>query len=157
YVSLGRWSTNNTLIPFTINGALTSPPLDRTTADTRVDVTSTAFTVNSRPTNGLWLNARFRSYDFDNRTPVFNVANTVSYDTTVAPYDHGGTSPFSFTRKLTDVDASWMPFRMGAFRAGYTREAIDQTFRTFDTTTENTVRLSADMNGVGWLTVRAVY
>jgi MtrB/PioB family decaheme-associated outer membrane protein len=157
YVSIGDWSQNEPLIPFTINSTLSSIPLDRGTADAKARVTATAFTFNSRPIDRLWLNVRFRSYDFDNRTPVSHVANTVSYDTAVAAFAEGGTSPYSLTRKTVDVDASWTPIAYAAFRAGYTREAIDQTFRSFDTTTENTLRLSADATGVSWLTLRAVY
>ena len=52
-------------------------PLDRPTADANARVTATAYTFNSRPVQHLWLNARFRSYDFDNRTPVFQVPTTV--------------------------------------------------------------------------------
>ena len=157
YVSLGRLSQDDTLIPFTINSALASPPLDRPTSDARADVVATAFTYNTRPVPQLWLNARFRSYDFDNRTPVFNVLNTVSYDTSVAPFPAGGTSPYSFSRKMLDLDASWTPVTFAAFRAAYGREVADQTFRTFDTTTENTFRVSADATGIERLTLRAVY
>jgi MtrB/PioB family decaheme-associated outer membrane protein len=157
YVSLGNWSQNDALIPFTTNAALPQIPLDRPTADTSARVTATALSFNSRPIEHVWLNARFRSYDFDNRTPVFHVSNTVAYDTSVAAFGEGGTSPYSFTRKSADIDASWTPITFAAFRVGYTHEAVDQTFRTFDTTTENTVRLSADATGVQWLTVRAVY
>jgi MtrB/PioB family decaheme-associated outer membrane protein len=157
YVSVGGWSQDQALIPFTINSALPQIPLDRPTADANARVTATAFSLNSRPAGHLWLNARFRSYDFDNRTPVFHVANTVAYDTNVAAFAEGGTSPYSFTRKIVDLDASWTPITFAAFRAGYSRETVDQTFRLFDTTTENTIRLSADATGVRWLTVRAVY
>lgn len=157
YVSLGEWSQNQPLIPFTINAALPAIPLDRQTADAKARVTSTAFTFNSRPTDHLWLNARVRTYDFANQTPVFNVPVTVSYDTSEAAFAEGGTSPYSFSHKALDLDASWTPKMFSAFRAAYTREVIDQTFRTFDTTTENTLRLSADATGVKWLTLRAVY
>jgi len=51
------------------------------------------------------------------------------------------------------VDASLTPIKYAAFRAGYTREMVDQTFRLFDTTTENTLRLSADATGISWLTL----
>jgi MtrB/PioB family decaheme-associated outer membrane protein len=157
YVSLGNWSQDDTLIPFTVNAALPPIALDRPTADARARVTSTAFSLNSRPVPRLWLNARFRSYDFDNRTPVFHVANTVAYDTNVSAFAEGGTSPYSFTRRTVDLDASWMPIAHAALRAGYTHEGVDQTRRTFDTTTEHTVRLSADATDLGWLTVRGVY
>jgi len=157
YVSLGRWSQDAPLIPFTINTALPVIPLDRPTADASARVTATAFTYNARPFNHLWLNARFRSYDFDNRTPQFRVTNTVAYDTTVSAFPEGGTSPYSFTRKTFDLDASWTPLPHSAFRAAVTHEIVDQTFRTFDTTTENTLRLSADATGISWLTLRGVY
>ena len=157
YVSLGRLSQDDALIPFTINAALAAPALERPTADTSARITATAFTYNVRPASQLWFNARFRSYDFDNRTPVLHVTNTVSYDTKVAPFDHGGTSPFSFLRKSLDLDASWTPLTNAAFRAGYGREAVEQDFRTFDTTTEQTVRLSADATGIRRMTLRGLY
>jgi MtrB/PioB family decaheme-associated outer membrane protein len=157
YISLGDWSQNNPLIPFTINSALPTIALDRPTSNADARVTATAFNFNSRPTDVLWINVRFRSYDFDNRTPVFRVANLVAYDTTVEAFAEPGTSPYSFTRKALDADVSVTPFSYVAFRAGYTREAIDQSFRTFDSTTEDIVRLSADATGVSWLTLRAAY
>jgi MtrB/PioB family decaheme-associated outer membrane protein len=157
YLSVGNWATNNALIPFTSNSALPAIPLDRPTSDTRARVTAMNYSFNSRPIDNVWLTARFRSYDFDNRTPILHVANTVSYDTTVAAFAEGGTSPYSLNRKTFDAEASYTPFRYGAFRLGYTREQIDQTFRFFDTTTEHTVRVSADASGISWLMLRAVY
>jgi MtrB/PioB family decaheme-associated outer membrane protein len=155
YISIGNWSQNDPLIPFTSNSALPPIALDRPTADVQARVTSMAYTFNSRPTSTLWLNARFRSYEFDNRTPVFHVANTANYDTSVSASE--GTNPYSYTRRTFDADASLTPIPHAAFRVGYTREAIHQTFRVFDTTTEDTLRLSADATGVSWLTLRGVY
>ena len=91
YVSIGNWSQNDPLIPFTINSQLPVIPLDRTTADAKAVVTATNVNVTSRPTSMVWFSVRYRSYDFDNQTPVFHVANTVSYDTTAARYAYGGT------------------------------------------------------------------
>ena len=88
---------------------------------------------------------------------MFHVTNTVSYDTTVAAFAEGGTSPFSLNRKAFDAEVSLTPLKYTAFRAGYTREQVDQTFRFFDTTTENTLRVSADTSGLSWLMLRAVY
>jgi hypothetical protein len=157
YVSVGSWSQNDSLIPFTVNSALPVLPLDRQTADAQARVTAMTLAFTSKPASPLWLSVRYRSYDFDNRTPVFHVANTVSYDTAVAAFADNGTSPFSFTRKTFDADASVTPLAHVAVRAGYTREQLDQTFRFFDTTTEDTARLSVDATGLHWLTVRAQY
>ncbi len=157
YISVGNWTTDNALIPFTSNGALPFIPLDRQTSDTRARVTSMNYTFNTRPVNDVSITARYRSYDFDNRTPVFHVVNTVSYDTSVSAFPEGGTSPYSINRKTFDAEASFTPLRYSAFRVGYTREDISQTFRSFDSTNEDTVRLSADLSGVNWLMLRAVY
>lgn len=157
YLSLGQWTQDNPLIPFTVNSALPVIPLDRQTSDAHARVTSMNYTFSSRPTDSLWFSARYKSYDFDNRTPVFHVANTVSYDTTVAPFAEGGTSPFSLNRKMFEAAASFTPRRYSAFGVGYTREQVDQTFRFFDTTTENTLRVTYDVSGVSWLMARAVY
>jgi MtrB/PioB family decaheme-associated outer membrane protein len=157
YVSLGDWTQNQALIPFTINSALAAPPLDRATTDATAHITATAFTFNTRAFEHLGLNARFRSYDFNNETPVFHVTNTVSYDTKVATFAPGGTSPYSFNRKTLDLDASWTPLAHAAFRAAYTRDDLSQTFRTFDKQRENILRLSADAAGLAWVTLRGVY
>jgi len=157
YVSLGEQSQNDALIPFTVNSALASPALPRATADASARITATAFGYNAQPTPHLWLNARFRTYDYDNQTPLFPVANTVSYDTKVAAFEGGSNTVYSFTRKTGDLDASWTPTTITAFRVGYTYDSMGETFRTFDSTTTNTLRLSADMTGIHWLTVRGVY
>ena len=157
YVSLGNWTQNSALIPFTTNSALAAPALDRTTADAKAVVTAMTYSFTSKPTDVLWFSARYRSYDFDNRTPAFNLAKPVSYDTTVAAFGEGATSPFSFKRKTFDADASVTPIPFTSLRVGYTREELNQTFRSFDTTTENTIRLSADTTRLTWLTVRGVY
>lgn len=156
YISVGNWTQNAALIPFTVNSALANIALDRPTADTKARVTSMNYSVNSRPTNQVSLTARYRSYDFDNRTPVFNVGRTVTYDTNVATLAEGS-SPYSLNRKTFDAEVSLTPIRYSAFRAGYTHENVGQTFRSFDTTTEDTLRLSADASGLNWLMLRAVY
>ena len=52
YVSLGNWSQNDPLVPFTTNTALPQIPLDRATADTSARVTATAISPDStRPAN----------------------------------------------------------------------------------------------------------
>lgn len=157
YVSVGNWSQDDPLIPFTINSSLPAIALDRATAAAQARVTSMNYSFNSRPADHVSVTARYRLYDFDNRTPVFHVTRTVAYDTSAAAFAHGGTSPYSLTRKTFDADVSLTPLKYSAFRAGYTREQISQTFRSFDTTTEDTVRLSADAAGLAWLTLRGVY
>ncbi len=106
YVSIGSLSQNAALTPFTINTALPTIPLDRETADADALITAMHYTFTSRPNNRLSFLARWRYYDFDNNTPEFHVTNTVSYDTSVSAFAHGGTPTFAFTRQTFDAEAS---------------------------------------------------
>jgi len=157
YVSLGNWTQDQTLIPFTVNSALASPALDRPTADAKAHVTATAFTYNTRAIDHVALNVRFRTYDFNNETPIFHLTQTVSYDTNVSTFEPGSNTIFSFDRKTFDADASWTPLTHASLRAAYTRDNLSQTFRTFDTQHEDWLRFSADATGIKMMTLRAVY
>ena len=155
-VSVGNMSNNAALLPFTINSALVSPALARPTADITARVTAMNYLFTSRPTNTVWFSARYRQYEFDNRTVPFAVTNSVNYDTTVYALNQAS-EPFSQTRHTFDADATFSPTRYVGFRAGYTREDVDRTFRIVEKTTEDIARTSVDLTGIPWVTVRGVF
>jgi MtrB/PioB family decaheme-associated outer membrane protein len=156
FLSVGDLTNNNPLLPFTINSALVSPALDRTTSDVKARVTAMNYVFTSRPTTMLWFSARYRQYHFDNRTEPFAVANGVNYDTSVVALNKES-EPFGQLRHTFDADASFSPTRIVGFRAGYTREDIDRTHRIVEKTTEDIARASVDVTGLSWVTVRGVY
>lgn len=94
--------------------------------------------------------------EFDNRTVPFDVINGVNYDTAVVALNKES-EPFSRTRRTLDADATYSPWRHVGFRAGYTREDVDRTFRIVEKTLEDTGRASVDLTGVPWVTVRGVF
>jgi MtrB/PioB family decaheme-associated outer membrane protein len=157
YISRGVWNQNDPLLPHTINTALATLPLDRSTAQAEAVVTSTMARVTSRPWAWTWFNVSYRRYDFDNRTPPFAVPQRVNYDSGIAASAEPTTEPLSFTRGLLDVEASLTPWRHGAFKLSYSREAVDRTFRLFETTTDHTVKASYDLTSLTYVTVRAQY
>ena len=159
FVSVANWSQNDPLIPFSNNSALPVIPLDRPTADVKAIVTTMNYDFTTRPTNALWVNARFRRYNFDNQTPEFLVAQTVTYDQSVSTLPTPGTEPFGYVRNTFDADASFTPAAVphAALRVGYSHENVDRSFRVFETTKEDTFRASIDSTGWQWLTVRGVY
>src|SRR5262245_5088758 len=67
YLSIGDWKQNADLIPFTINSAIAPIPLPRPSAEADAHITAMNYNVTSRPRNFIWLSARFKRYDFDNR------------------------------------------------------------------------------------------
>jgi MtrB/PioB family decaheme-associated outer membrane protein len=156
YVAVGSLGHNDPLIPFTINTALVSPTLDRTMSEAAARTTATAFSFTSRPTPAVWLSARYRSYDFDNRTPVFHVGNSVNYDTAIVALN-GEADPMSHQRQTFNAETSLTPVAFTAFRVGYTREMWDYTDRQYAASHTDTMLASLDTTGLTWLSLRGVY
>src|SRR5262245_33422748 len=156
FLSVASLTNNNPLLPYTINGALTSPALDRPNSDVNARVTAMNYAFTSRPVTMLWFSARYRQYDFDNRTVPFATRNSVNYDTAIVALN-ATSEPFGSVRHTFDADASFTPVMYVGFRAGYTREEVDRTYRIVEKTTEDIARASVDLTGLGWLTVRGVF
>jgi MtrB/PioB family decaheme-associated outer membrane protein len=156
YVSIGSLTNNDPLLPFTVNTAIASPALTRPTAEVDARVTTMNYAVTSRPVNTVWFSARYRLYDFDNRTEPFEVLNSVNYDTSPVVANKES-EPFGQKRHTFDADATYSPVRVLGLRAGYTREEVDRTHRVVENTTEDIGRVSMDVTGLTWLTVRGVF
>jgi len=156
YVSYADMSQNDPLLPFTVNSAIATVPLPRDTAEAKARVTSMNYSVTSRPTNLLWFSARYRQYQFDNRTEEFQSPAFVNYDSALTTTGIEN-EPAGYTRHTFDGDVSITPFRYVGFRGGYTRQETDRTFRIVEKSTEDTLRASADATGLKWVTVRGVY
>jgi len=127
YVSRGVWNQDDPLLPHTINTAIASPALARPTAQAEAVVTALMVRATSRPKTWSWFNVSYRRYEFDNRTPPLLVPQIVNYDSALATSTAGTTEPLSFTRGLLELDASFTPWRNGAFKVGYSREEVERT------------------------------
>lgn len=154
YVSYGDSRQNDSLIPLTINSQINAGPLPRSTADADAHITAQNYSFTSRPINQLYFSARYRQYQYDNRTPAFTTT-VVNYDSALGAL--ATTEAHGYTRHTFDADASYSPIRYFGVRAGYTREQYDRTFRFVESTAEDIYRASADATGISWLTVRGVY
>lgn len=157
FLSYGMQSNNDALTSFTINSAIPSPALPRTNADVNARVTAMNFTFTSRPVNQVWFSARYRQYEFDDRTAPFMVTDSVSYDYSAAPGVNIARTALGFTRHTFDGDASYSPVTFLGIRGGYTREVIDRSGRWIDQTTEDVGRLSVDVTGMTYVTLRGIY
>lgn len=161
-ISYGKMDQNEPLLPNTTNTALAGvAALPRASAEAKVDVLSTVFGLNSRPTRDLWLNARFRYYDFNNRTE--------SFTNTVVPGDFAigvleTSEPTAVARKTFDADASYSALKLLDVGAGFTYEGssnhvANETVqgRIYSSTTENTVRVLASSTGSQYVMARIKY
>jgi MtrB/PioB family decaheme-associated outer membrane protein len=165
-ISFGRWSQDETLYPATLNTALVTPvALPRTSADASADIMSMLFGLSSRPARNVWLNAKYRYYDYDNNTAHFGPVERFMGDTNFVTETVGGVTtrvedenePSSFKRQNLDLDASYAPIDYLTFGVGYGREDADRTFRIFENTVDDTFRVTVDSTGNQYFTVRAKY
>ncbi|HZT75829.1 MAG TPA: MtrB/PioB family outer membrane beta-barrel protein [Vicinamibacterales bacterium] len=153
-VTLGEWRQNAALLPATINTSVPTIPLPRSTTDGDARTTAQNYVATSQPSQYLWLHAAYRSYDYDNRTPVFQSSQIVVLDQTVSAGE--ASTPYSYKRQTMDVDAALLPVPLTSFRVGYTREIDDHTYRIFDRTTEETYRSSIDLGAGTRVLVRGI-
>jgi MtrB/PioB family decaheme-associated outer membrane protein len=156
-LSFGFWNNNEALDPFTINSALTQLALPRVTAEESAHVFSGNVNLVSRPRPDWQLTARLRQYDYNNETPAAAIPQYVSYDTSISTSPTGGPLLFAHSSTTFDADATWTGLHPLALRAGYGHNNNGYDFRTFASTGENVLRLSADTTGSQWVTFRAKY
>jgi MtrB/PioB family decaheme-associated outer membrane protein len=161
-IAYSKMDQNQSLLPNTTNTALTGvAALPRSTAEASVDVLSTVFGFNARPTPGLFLNAKFRYYDYNNKT--------ASFTNTVVPGDFSigaleTSEPTAFNRKMFDADASYSLLRYLDVGAGYSFEGYanhlaheTEQSRIYKSTGENSFRVLANSTGNQYVTARAKY
>lgn len=166
YASMGSLTdAGDPIMPLTINSTTAILPLVRSTVDGKARTTAANLDFTSRPTRMVNVNVRFRSYDYDNRTPEFAVRQFDSYDataTTIASQICGVgdaicSEPFGITRQSLDASLNLTPVGAASIGVGYTRLNEDRSHRIFESTTEDVARLSFDSVGTGVLTLRTKF
>lgn len=141
--SYGQWTQDRTpFVAQTTNTAITTPvaafnvaSLPAQKLDGRIDVTSLAANVNSRPADGWNISARFRMYELDNKTSRFTIPGYVRFDggyqatpRISVPYGHAtDRAEATVTRTFEKV----------TLEAGFRWNAVERHFRETEKTTEN--------------------
>jgi MtrB/PioB family decaheme-associated outer membrane protein len=157
HLSFGFWSNDEPLQPFTINTALEPIALPRETAQADATVISTNLSFVSHPSDPWRFSGKFRRYDYNNNMPATSITNYVAYDSSVSTTPTGGPDNFAHSRTTFDADATYTGVKLLALNAGYTRNDNGYDFRTFGSSGENILRLSADAVGNSFVTFRAQY
>ena len=126
YVSMGQLKdAGDPLMPQTINSANTTAPLERDRVNGEARTSAVNLTFVSRPTRYADVNVRYRSYDYDNRTPAFTMTpagrvrqRAVGRDATAVH-----TEPFGVLRHTLDADFRVTALRFATAGIGYSRLA----------------------------------
>jgi MtrB/PioB family decaheme-associated outer membrane protein len=159
YVSIGSLKdAGDALMPQTINSANSPAPLERTVVDGEARTTAVNLTFTSRPTRLVGLDVRFRTYEYDNRTPEFAMTQRISYDN--APSNLAApvhTEPHGVTRHTFDADLNLTPIARTSAGVGFSSVVEDRTHRIFESTTDYGTRLWFDAVGNQSFTLRTKY
>jgi putative beta-barrel porin MtrB/PioB len=170
-LSIGRWTQNAQLYPYTIFSAAvtnTGAPADSTSSlqfqslDGKINTTNVSLLFSSRPVEGLGLRARYRLYDFANKTPaiprvgsfaaspdrVFSTTNL-----TTEPLGYPTASPYSHKRGRFDLAASY-DVKALTLEAAVRHTKLDRTFRDVEETSETGFTFAAVYHTGDWLNVR---
>jgi MtrB/PioB family decaheme-associated outer membrane protein len=165
-LQFGQWTQNEqAFIPFTTNTAIVTPsganaataPLPATSLDGKIDVFAFNSFYNTRLTDDLQLNARFRLYSNENQTPRIRFEEGyVRFDAAWEEIPRI-TVPYGFDSSYFDVYATYDVGRLLGLEVGYKFNRIDRTFRESEHTSENTIRAAADLKLDSGVLVRGLY
>ncbi len=154
------------LIPWTTNSSIANPAvyasfpglaeLPRESAQMRVNYTSGAANVSSRAIRNFTLTARYRFSSRSDFTREFDAIEYVRFD--AVPEETGGlTEPFTINRNTLDVNGAFTAIPHSTIRVGYGYDQYEHGVRATQGWKDNTARISYDLVGTQWLTLRALY
>jgi MtrB/PioB family decaheme-associated outer membrane protein len=161
YASIGMLQdAGDPIMPQTVNTANAGviAPLDRTTVEGEARLSSINLSFVSRPQRTLDFSARYRSYEYDNRTPPFTLTQRVGYDNApaaVVPPVH--TEPFGVLRHTFDADFRYIPRGRLSAGIGYTHQTEERSHRIYESTSDNQLRLTFDAITRELFSVRTKY
>jgi hypothetical protein len=164
--SVGANHQDMALIPWTTNTSIATPAvyaafpnlasLPRDTAQMRLDYANGNMNVRSRPAKDVTLTARYRFNSRNDFTRPFDGIEYVRFD--AVPEETGGESePFNYNSKTFDVTAAYSGIPYSTVRVGYGYEEWEHGVRTTQGWQDNTARVSYDIVGNQYVTLRAQY
>jgi len=161
--SWGKMRQNDPLLPYTTNTAITSPlnasdpaslPVSR--IDGRVDTTlyNLRYSVNVGRRSSI--QARYRMYDYDNRTPSYAFPGYVRTD---AGWVAGSILSEPISHRLTTTGLEWRHRVAGRteLTLGYDHDVMRRRFREVAKSSDDVYRLEFDHRSLPWLNLHARY
>jgi hypothetical protein len=164
-VALGQWKQNAPFFPYTFNTAvqttdkrpanLTST-LPAASLNGKIQTTTVNVSFLTRPIEPLYINVRYRLYDFDNQTPRISSPGYVSWDRSWST--SANTSiPYGYKTGRFETVLGWEFGRALSLEGSYRQVVNDRTFREAEKTTEKAFTVSAISRGLDWALLRVVY
>jgi hypothetical protein len=164
-VAMGQWKQGDAFFPYTFNTTVLTAdgaPANSTSSlpakslNGKINTTTMNFSLSSRPLEALYLNLRYRSYDFKNNTPPIISPGYVSWDRSWST--SGNTSiPYGFKTGRFEAILGWNFGRTLSIEGAYRNVVDEKTFREAEKNVEKAFSFSVILHGWEWALVRATY
>lgn len=165
-VSWGKMKQDDALVPYTTNTALAQaflpanqPMVDGspvTKVDAEVKTTLYNFQYTHRLSEKSGIKARYRMYDYDNRTPVVDFGGSVRADSAWS----GGVREnevISHKQKTWNLDWDYEVGPQTTVSLGYVNDNMRRHHREVEDQTDDRYLVSVDHRTLNWLTVHGSY
>jgi len=153
----GLMKQDDDFVPFTINSAIASPPLPAPGIDAEVRTALLDFRLTSRPRDYIHANARFRYFDYDNKTQQIEFSQGYVVSDTFPSPDPVRNLPVSYKKTTAGADLGFDVSSNSRFNLGYTLERIKRENREVARQDDQVFQGSFDVRPTPWLDLRAGY
>jgi len=163
-----RWTQDRAFMPYTINSAINTKSnpaapfqaddpanLPARSLDGRIDTGSLSLAFSSRPMPELGITARYRIYDFSNKTERIDFPGYVRFDAVWEAIPRVSV-PYSYKRTIADATVSY-DFGPATVEGGYRYLQFDRDFRETTRTRENSLIAAVSLRALRWAQLRASY
>lgn len=157
--SYSVWKQNAQFMPATINSAIVDPRLGQIPGSLGADARTTVLSggLTSRPARDLTFSVNYRSYDFHDAAANATMPIIIVADHTVDSAATADRNPF--TRTNGDANMRWRVLSPLALTFGYAWNQMKRNpdVRDVAKVSETTPRVSLDLTGLYWASLRATY
>ena len=150
-------TSNDTLLAHDPNARLLS--LSRGSLGGGVDRSTWFVSMSSHPIDEITVTAKARSFDYWTHVSPFTISAMAVSDRNIATADVESYTALPFTKRNTDLGATWLATRGLAVSAGYSWDGMarDPSVRNLAKTDETSPRVSVDWTGNDLFSLRASY
>jgi len=151
------WTTNSSIANPTVYAAFPElAELPRETAQMRVNYATGTANVSSRAIKDVTLAARYRFNSRNDFTREFDAVEYVRTD--AVPEETGGASEaFNINRNTVDLSAAYTGIAYSTLKVAYIYDQLEHGVRPAQGWKDGIVRVSYDLVGNQWLTLRGQY
>ena len=147
-VTPGWMKQDEAYLPYTSNSVLAAQTgaLPATSLNGSRHTLAMNYTATSRPLKNVEVTARYRSYDFNNDTPVLSFTPVEGDAGAPNLAEPAQNVPYAFFKKNLEVAGTWFFTKKNSVKLGYDWEGFDREHRDVGHTSENSIVSAVDLN-----------